>query len=85
MNEIKNGGQVITSEKLNKEACELTAIHNQLRLIERTLSSLEYNRMSGDNLSLKFQVQSGILGEINDVVIDIKEKVAKISDNICPD
>jgi hypothetical protein len=75
----------MTNDELVEQACELTNLADRLELVERVLENLEYARSKKDEFSIIFQIRQGVLGNINDNITDIKNKVIAISNEICPD
>lgn len=45
----------------------------------------EYGRVSGDEPTVFYQINSGLLGIINEGLADIQEVIKGVSDEICPD
>lgn len=75
----------LTDTQLHKHATKLTSAADQIRLIEKLLENLEYSRVSGDEFSVHFQVSSGVLGDINNVLSTLKDEIQNVSNAICPD
>lgn len=75
----------ITNDELTKYAVELTNLSQQARVLKRLAETVEYARVTGDEFSVRYQVASGLLGEIGDSLEILEEGIQRISNEICPD
>lgn len=75
----------ITNNDLMKYAVELTNLSQQAKVLKRLAETVEYARVTGDDFSLKYQINSGLLGEIGDSLEILEEAIQRISNEICPD
>ena len=75
----------LSDDELHQHATKLTSIADQIKLVERLLESTEYSRVSGNEFALHFQINSGLLSNMNDVLSTLKEDIQNISNAICPD
>ncbi|MGG5372833.1 hypothetical protein [Enterococcus sp. AZ196] len=75
----------LSEKQLQKYAISLTSAADQIRLIERVIENMEYSRVKGDEFSVHFQVDSGVLGNINNVLSTLKDEIQNVSNAICPD
>lgn len=75
----------ITNDELMKYAVELTNLSQQAKVLKRLAETVEYARVTGDEFSLKYQINSGLLGEIGDSLQILEEDIQRISNEICPD
>ena len=82
---MKKDQLFITEDELLENASKLTSITNQLKLISRLIENVEYARVSGDEPMVFYQINSGLLGIINEGLADIQEVIKGVSDEICPD
>lgn len=82
---MKKDQLFITEDELLENASKLTSITNQLKLISRVIENVEYARVSGDEPPVFYQINSGLLGIINEGLADIQEVIKGVSDEICPD
>ena len=82
---MKKDQLFITEDELLENASKLTSITNQLKLISRVIGNVEYARVSGDEPTVFYQINSGLLGIINEGLADIQEVIKGVSDEICPD
>lgn len=85
MNEILIRGKVLTHEKLGDEAENLRKLYTQLCVANQSLGRLTVAQQKGDWFTIQFIIQSGEISDLIDLIDDIKEKVVKISNEICPD
>lgn len=76
---------VLTNDDLLEKAVKLTAIANQVRIIERLIENVEYSRIKGDDFAVHHQIQSGLLDDIGNNLSEIKDEVQAISNELCPD
>lgn len=83
--ERAEAGKGLGDDELHQHATKLSSNADQIKLIERLLESAEYSRVSGDEFALHFQIHSGVLSNINDVLSTLKEDIQNISNEICPD
>jgi hypothetical protein len=83
--ERAEAGKGLGDDELHQHATKLSSIADQIKLIERLLESAEYSRVSGDEFALHFQIHSGVLSNMNDVLSTLKEDIQNISNVICPD
>lgn len=83
--ERAEAGKGLGDDELHQHATKLSSIVDQIKLIERLLEIAEYSRVSGDEFSLHFQIHSGVLSNMNDVLSTLKEDIQNISNVICPD
>ena len=82
---MKKDQLFITEDELLENASKLTSITNQLKLISRLIENVEYARVSGDEPTVFYQINSGLLGIINEGLSGIQEVIKGVSDEICPD
>ncbi|MDT2398715.1 hypothetical protein P7D77_12180 [Enterococcus avium] len=75
----------MTNNDLMKYAVELTNLSQQAKVLKRLAETVEYARVTGDDFSLKYQINSGLLGEIGDSLEILEEDIQRISNEICPD
>ncbi|BCA84937.1 hypothetical protein EsVE80_04600 [Enterococcus saigonensis] len=75
----------ITNDELMKYAVELTNLSQQAKVLKRLAETVEYARVTGDDFSLKYQINSGLLGEIGDSLEILEKDIQRISNEICPD
>ena len=72
---MKKDQLFITEDELLENASKLTSITNQLKLISRLIENVEYARVSGDEPTVFYQINSGLLGIINEGLADIQEVI----------
>ena len=82
---IKIDGKILTTDELFEHSKELTAVANQITIIDRLIENVEYSRVSGDTFTVHRQIYSGLLDEIGTSLSEIKETIQTISNKICPD
>lgn len=75
----------MTNNDLMKYAVELTNLSQQAKVLKRLAETVEYARVTGDDFSLKCQINSGLLGEIGDSLEILEKDIQRISNEICPD
>lgn len=75
----------LSDEELYQHARKLTSVSNQIRIIESLLENIEYSRTKKDEFAVRYQIQSGLLGDINTSLSELKETVQQVSNDICPD
>lgn len=75
----------MTNNDLMKYAVELTNLSQQAKVLKRLAEAVEYARVTGDDFSLNYQINSGLLGEIGDSLQILEEDIQRISNEICPD
>lgn len=75
----------MTNNDLMKYAVELTNLSQQAKVLKRLAETVEYARVTGDDFSLKYQINSGLLGEIGDSLGILEEGIQRVSNEICPD
>lgn len=75
----------MTNNDLMKYAVELTNLSQQAKVLKRLAETVEYARVTGDDFSLKYQINSGLLGEIGDSLEILEKDIQRISNEICPD
>lgn len=75
----------MTNNDLMKYAVELTNLSQQAKVLKRLAETVEYARVTGDDFSLKYQINSGLLGEIGDSLEILEKDIQRISNDICPD
>lgn len=75
----------LSDEKFYQHARKLTSVSNQIRIIESLLENIEYSRTKKDEFAVRYQIQSGLLGDINTSLSELKETVQQVSNDICPD
>ncbi|MDT2705562.1 hypothetical protein [Enterococcus dispar] len=75
----------MTNNDLMKYAVELTNLSQQAKVLKRLAETVEYARVTGDDFFLKYQINSGLLGEIGDSLEILEEDIQRISNEICPD
>ncbi|MEO1782740.1 hypothetical protein [Enterococcus diestrammenae] len=75
----------MTNDELMKYAVELTNLSQQAKVLKRLAETVEYARVTGDDFSLKYQINSGLLGEIGDSLEILEEGIQRVSNEICPD
>ncbi|EOH89450.1 hypothetical protein UAS_00564 [Enterococcus asini ATCC 700915] len=75
----------LTNDDLMKYVVELTNLSQQAKVLKRLAETVEYARVTGDDFSLKYQINSGLLGEIGDSLKILEKDIQRISNEICPD
>ncbi|MGM0259671.1 hypothetical protein [Enterococcus sp. AZ102] len=75
----------MNEQELLKRAVTLTAAAYQLKLAERLIENVEYARINKDQFSVNYQLQSGVLEDIGEVISDIRNTIQDVSNDICPD
>lgn len=75
---------VLRKTKLSERASELTALANQLGMIERLFESLEYSRVNGDGFVIQHQISKGLLDDLGENLSEIEGSILRISNDICP-
>lgn len=75
----------MNEQELLKRAVTLTAAAYQLKLAERLIENVEYARINKDQFSINYQLQSGVLEDIGEVISDIRNTIQDVSNDICPD
>lgn len=75
----------MTNNDLMKYAVELTNLSQQAKVLKRLAETVDYARVTGDDFSLKYQINSGLLGEIGDSLGILEEGIQRVSNEICPD
>ncbi|MFT8425746.1 MAG: hypothetical protein ABF630_09815 [Liquorilactobacillus sp.] len=75
----------VTGSLLYKQACELTDLSQEVRVITDYLDHINYSAKQGDKFALNNFVESSSLGNIVDVLQNIQDELDKVSNSICPD
>lgn len=74
----------MTNEKLMKQSCELIKVWNQTDVIYRLLENMQYQIKQGDNFPLNHFIVNGGLDSLLDNLVDIKDDILEISNDLCP-
>lgn len=75
----------LTNDELFNKSRELTALSNQLNIINMMLENLDYSRVKNDMFPIHYTLSNGGLQSIVENLSEIKTQIRNISDDICPD
>lgn len=75
----------VTGDLLYKQACELTNLSQEVRVITDYLNYINYSAKQGDKFALTNFVEGGSLGNTVDVLQNIQDEIDGVSNSICPD
>lgn len=75
----------VTDEYLFKQACNLTSISQELRVVTDLLEQFNYINAKKDTVYAAFFLKQGKLDNAADVLRSIVDQVSQASNDICPD